>query len=434
MEGKANAEESRATPDFRTTSSALLNLSMRTVLVLTRGKCGRLLREMLLGPAYWWHRLLILRSKTWSGEKQQRYQERKTRRSFARYGRDLVRSKAHYLDNLGHYDRFCLPGLTKLMRTGGTSGTPFVFLMDTFWRRQKERAYLFDIWAMAGYRPFDLRIVFRGNVGEGLISYNWLENSYNISPSELTDANHSELVDFLQSLPQFFLHVYPSSLFTFIEIVGDEEFRRLPIRGVLAGSEVFPPIQREAFQRRFGIPIAHWYGHSEYATLARCCRQCGGFHFYPTYGYTELLPIEDGRYRIVVTSFNIIGTQFVRYDTGDVAILSNRVCAEPFMRVEAIEGREQEYFIDSDGRCRAFGPYLFGIHGDFWDRISAIQFQQREAGSLDVILVTKGEQNRVWLEDYLRKRFAVCLLRFEYVERIPTTAAGKYRYYVSLVA
>jgi phenylacetate-CoA ligase len=287
---------------------------------------------------------------------------------------------------------------------------------------------------MVGYRPFDLRVVFRGNVGKGLISYNWLENSYVISPSELTEANRSELVDFLQNLPRFFLHVYPSSLFTFIDIVDEEEFRRLPIRGVLAGSEVFPPIQREAFQRRFGIPVAHWYGHSEYATLARCCRRCGGFHFYPTYGYTELVQIEDSRYRIVATSFNIIGTQFVRYDTSDIAILNDVVCNEPFMKVDVIEGREQEYFVDSVGKRRAFGPYLFGIHDEFWDRILSIQFRQREAGWLDVVVVMKENSSRTWLEHYLGERFAVCDLRFEYVDKIPSTTAGKHRYYVSLIS
>jgi phenylacetate-CoA ligase len=220
-------------------------------------------------------------------------------------------------------------------------------------------------------------------------------------------------------------------LFTFIEMIGEEEFRQLPICGVLAGSEVFPPLQRSAFEKRYNIRVAHWYGHSEYATLARCCRQCGGFHFYPTYGYTELVPLDDGRCRIVVTSFNRFGTQFVRYDTGDIALRSNVPCEQPFTKVDSIEGREQEYFIDSDGRRRAFGPYLFGIHDEFWDRISAIQFRQREIGWLDVVVVLKDKSHQIWLEEFLRKRLGICKLRFEYVAKIPTTAAGKHQYYIS---
>ena len=60
-------------------------------------------------------------------------------------------------------------------------------------------------------------------------------------------------------------------------------------------SEAFPAGEQARFEREFGIRIAHWYGHSEYAALAYFCRECHGFHFYPTYGQVELLPSETER-------------------------------------------------------------------------------------------------------------------------------------------
>jgi phenylacetate-CoA ligase len=102
------------------------------------------------------------------------------------------------------------------------------------------------------------------------------------------------------------------------------------VRGILAGSEASPAGEQAQFERSFGIPIAHWYGHSEYAALAYHCRQCRGFHFYPTYGKVELLPAgTDGLRRIVASSFNRIGTQFVRYDTGNLAVAATGSCAGP---------------------------------------------------------------------------------------------------------
>jgi len=310
---------------------------------------------------------------------------------------------------------------------------PFAFYIDTFFRRQKERAYLFDIWALVGYRPFDLRVVFRGNIPKKLISYYCLENCYIVSPSQLVLTNRDQVFEFLRELPPFFFHVYPSALFTFIEIIGEKAFRELPIRGVLAGSEVFPAAQKEAFEQKFKLPVAHWYGHAEYATLANHCRGCEGFHFYPTYGYTEFIPTDDGYHRIVSTSFNMIGTKFVRYDTGDLARLGSTQCTEPFYRVDAIEGREQEFFLDRNEQRRGFGPYLFGIHNEFWDHISAIQFIQQRPGHLLVKITTKPDADRPWLEDYLRQRFAVCDLHFQYVDRIKRTTTGKHRYYISLL-
>lgn len=392
---------------------------------------ARLLRQALLGPGYWYHRWLLNRSKAWSDAQQRSFQNRKILKVFERYGRSAIRPKSEYVENQRIYNRWCLPGLTKQMRTGGTTGSPLTFYMDTLLRRQKERAYLFDIWRSAGYRPFDLRVIYRGNTGKGLITYQWFENCYIISPEILTRHNAAALASFLKRCPPFFLHVYPSSLFTFIDIIGETAFAELPVRGVLAGSEAFPPSQHEAFTRRYRLPISHWYGHSEYATLARSCNACHGFHFYPTYGHTELVETAGGFHRIVATSFNAIGTQFVRYDTSDLAKPSTKVCPEPFMRVDAIEGRQQDFFIDRAGQRRSFGPYLFGIHDEFWEKIRAIQFRQEQAGWLDVKVVPKRDADRRWLEKYLSQRFCHCDLRFSYVERIETTQQGKHRYYLS---
>lgn len=402
-------------------------------------KLGRIARECLLGPAYFHHRRLIAASKLWSAEQCRAYQDAQIAPLLARYGED-VRDKAHYRDQSPRYDRWCLPGLCSTIRTGGTTGSPFAFQMDRFARRQKERAYIFDIWSEVGYRPFDTRVVFRGAIGDRLMSYNRLENAWSISPARLNAQTRYEVLRFLRSLGSFFLHVYPSSLYTLIEALGSAEFRSLRVRGIMAGSEAFPPGQMACFERDYAIPVAHWYGHSEYASLAKYCRECQGFHFYPTYGLTEFLPEnepvpdEGGVQRIVATSFNRVGTQFLRYDTGDRARLSDKSCTRPFARVDAIEGRSQEFFLDRDGARRAFGPYLFGIHNRFWDILSAIQFVQNQAGRLRVRVVLKSTEERAWLESFLRERFALVELDFEYVDAIARTAAGKHRYYINELA
>jgi len=394
---------------------------------------GRLWRELLLGPAYWRHKMLIRNSKNWTPAQLANYQQQKLQKIFSKYDANVVRTKDHYRKSRGLYDRFCFKVLTKLMRTGGTTGLPFAFYRDTISRSQKERAYLFDIWGSAGFEPFDLRVVYRGNIESQLLTYNMLENCYVISPNLLNDANKDHLLVFLEKLQPFFLHVYPSSLFSLIALLGEDEFRRLPIRGVLAGSESFPQAQIKNFESRFGLKVAHWYGHSEYATLAFWCHECLGYHFYPTYGYTEFVPTDDGRLKIIATSFNHVGTIFVRYDTGDIARNSNQKCPQPFPRVDSIEGRDQEYFVGKDGARRAFGPYLFGIHNEFWDAIYAIQFVQNTTGELIVKAVLRDSGKRVWLEKYLRERFSYCSLNFEYVNEIPKTATGKHRYYVSML-
>jgi phenylacetate-CoA ligase len=390
-------------------------------------------REGLLGPGYFYHRNLIKRSKGWSARQIQEYQDARLRRLVRRYGNEVTQ-KEHYRQDLARYTRWDLPLLTHTVRTGGTSGQPLRFTADTFVRRQKERAYLFDIWSQVGYRPYDLRVRYAGDVFGSMLRYNRLENVWIVSPAATVDGELGGLRSWLRTLPPFFLHVYPSSLYTFIDLLGEDLFRSLPVQGVIAASEMFPASDQVRFEQEFGLKIAHWYGHSEYAVLANCCRECRGFHFYPTYGHVEMLPFDvEGCWRVVASSFNRIGTQFVRYDTGDLAVDPGRSCPrDNFPQASAIVGRAQETFVDSSGRRRSLFGYAFGDldHDAFYDQIRDIQFVQDKAGSLRVRIVPNPGAERDQIQKIFERRIPMARLEFEYVPVIERTPSGKRRYFV----
>jgi phenylacetate-CoA ligase len=387
------------------------------------------MREGLLGPSYFYHRRLIEKSRGWSPAEIREYQDKRFRLLTRRYG-DAITHKDDYRQNLRRYSRWHVPPLTRTVRTGGTSGQPLRFTADTFARRQKERAYLFDIWSRVGYAPYDLRVRYCGDLHEGMLRYSRLENVWMISPGATAEGELGDLRRWLRTLPAFFLHVYPSSLYTFIDMVGEELFRSLPVRGVIAASEMFPANEQVRFEQQFGVEIAHWYGHSEYAALAYCCRQCRGFHFYPTYGAVELLPSEtEGCRRVVASSFNRIGTQFVRYDTGDLAVDTVDSCtADNFPRASAIV----ETFVDASGRRRSLYGYAFGDldHDAFYDQIRDIQFVQDKAGFLRLRIVTNPGAERDQIQRTFERHIPVARLEFEYVPEIERSPSGKRRYFV----
>jgi len=394
-------------------------------------------RERLLGPSYFYHRGLIRRSKGWSPAEIRKYQDARFRRLISRYGAGITQTE-DYRQHPRRYTRWDVPLLAHPVRTGGTSGQPLRFTADTFARRQKERAYLFDIWAQVGYAPYDLRVRYCGDFHDGLLRYNRLENVWMISPAATQEHELDDLRRWLRTVPPFFLHIYPSSLYTFIELVGEDLFRSLPIRGVIAASEMFPAGDQLRFEQEFGLKIAHWYGHSEYAMLAYCCRQCRGFHFYPTYGYAELLTSDvEGCRRVVASSFNRIGTQFVRYDTEDLAVEPVGTCAnDHFPRVSAIVGRSQETFIDSSGRRRSLFGYAFGdLDADaFWDQIRDLQFVQDKAGFLLLRVVPSPGAEREQIRNAFERRFPMAKLDVEYVSAIERSPSGKRRYLVDRLA
>jgi phenylacetate-CoA ligase len=390
-------------------------------------------RQALLGPSYFYHRSLIEKSKTWSPIQIREYQDARFQRLIRRYG-DAITQKDDYGRDLARYSRWNVPLLTHTVRTGGTSGQPLRFTADTFARRQKERAYLFDIWSQVGYSPYDLRVRYAGDIRGGMLRYSRPENVWVVSPGSTVERELDTLRRWLRTLPPFFLHVYPSSLYTFIDLVGEDLFGDLPIRGVIAASEMFPAGEQLRFEQEFGIKIAHWYGHSEYAVLAYCCRQCRGFHFYPTYGHVELLSSEiEGCRRVVASSFNRMGTQFIRYDTGDLAVDSDGTCAaDNFSRVGTIVGRSQETFVDNSGRRRSLFGYAFGDldHDAFYDQIRDIQFVQDRAGWLLVRIVTNPGADRDQIQKTFELRIPMASLEFEYVSAIERSPSGKRKYFV----
>lgn len=391
------------------------------------------LREALLGPSYFYHRSLIEKSKSWSPVQIREYQDTRFQRLLRRYG-DETTQKEDYGRDLSRYSRWDVPLLTHTVRTGGTSGQPLRFTADTFARRQKERAYLFDIWSQVGYSPYDLRVRYAGDIRGGMLRYSRLENVWIVSPGATVEEELGALRRWLRTLGPFFLHVYPSSLYTFIDLVGEDLFRLLPIRGVIAASEMFPSGEQLRFEQEFGTKIAHWYGHSEYAVLAYCCRQCRGFHFYPTYGHVELISSEiEGCHRVVASSFNRMGTQFVRYDTGDLAVDPDGTCAaDNFSRVSNIVGRSQETFVDNSGRKRSLFGYAFGDldHDEFYDQIRDIQFVQERAGWLLVRIVTNPGAGRDQIQKTFERRIPMASLEFEYVPAIERSPSGKRKYFV----
>lgn len=70
-------------------------------------------------------------------------------------------------------------------------------------------------------------------------------------------------------------------------------------RAILCGSEKPFHFQREKIEAVFGYRVFSWYGYSEYLVLGGEYEHSQTYHFYPQYGYIELLPTgignENGR-------------------------------------------------------------------------------------------------------------------------------------------
>ena len=104
-----------------------------------------------------------------------------------------------------------------------------------------------------------------------------------------------------------------------------------------------------------------------------------------------------------------------------------------FFKLKSITGRIQEFIYDKELNKRAFGPYLFGIHNEFWDFVVSIQFIQKEKGKLEVKFIKSDGFNETKFLEIITERFKLFELEFHDVNRIDKTKNGKHKSLIQLV-
>jgi phenylacetate-CoA ligase len=162
------------------------------------------------------------------------------------------------------------------------------------------------------------------------------------------------------------------------------------VRAVLLFSENVHEAQLSAIRRVFHCPVIAHYGHSERVLMAGTRPDDDRYFFWPQYGHFELLDERDepvtqpGKMGFVVgTSFDNHVMPFVRYRTGDLAVLSKDGHPElpGFAACDRILGRLQEFVVCRDNRLVSITT-LGVAHFAELEPAEAIQYEQSKPGEL----------------------------------------------------
>lgn len=356
-------------------------------------------------------------------------------------------TKQDLLENLPAMVSTAIPEQQRLhITTGGSTGVPVGFYLQKGVSRPKEQAFLEAQWRRGGYFPGARLAVIRGHVTSDkargrITSYDATRDWLMLSSYHLTE---DRLPEYLAALDEFrpdLLHAYPSAalhLAEFLERSGREW--RLPLKGLLCGSERLTIPQKRLLQRVFKCGVYRWYGHSERVVLAAEGRRSELFYFWPAYGFVEFgPPDEDGLCEVIGTSFHNMAMPLIRYGTGDrVRLADPRRDGElefPWPAAVAVEGREQEFLVSGTGR--RISLTAFNMHDSIFNDLYAVQFYQERAGSAEFRYVPGPKFDHARLasiEAGLRRKlgddFDVAMREVHEVEK---TARGKHRWLVSRV-
>jgi len=278
--------------------------------------------------------------------------------------------------------------------TGGSLGEPLRFLIGSG-RSAVEYAYLLASWERVGYRLGLPLAVLRGNVvkprRDGLRhEHDPLLHRHYYSNFHMSAQDIRRYLEHIASLGPCYFLVYPSAIDTIARFLEESGTPAPPnIRGILAGSEnvydEYRPRAESVFQTRF----FSWYGHSEKLVLAAECEKSAEYHVWPTYGYFELLD-PDGkavttpgqRGEIVGSGFINRVIPFVRYRTGDYAVLSGQTC-KACGREQTVLSRIEGRWPQGDLTAKDGSPIsmtAFNVHDDTFEATQGFQFFQSQPG------------------------------------------------------
>jgi phenylacetate-CoA ligase len=234
------------------------------------------------------------------------------------------------------------------------------------------------------------------------------------------------------------IEAFPSALYPLARWLRDHPMPGITarLRGVMLFSENVYGFQMRLFREVFGCPVVSHYGHSERVLMAATLPGDDRYHFWPQYGWFELLD-DDGRPvsrpgqvgHVVGTAYDNRVMPFVRYRTGDLAVLSDAPPAYPgFPVCERIEGRVQEFVVCRDERLVSITTLGVGHFAELAD-VDAIQYEQREPGRVTLRVVCErplAEDARERIARAVeRKTQGGCAVSIEHVERIERTPRGK---------
>ncbi|TDP06538.1 phenylacetate-CoA ligase [Roseateles asaccharophilus] len=218
----------------------------------------------------------------------------------------------------------------------------------------------------------------------------------------------------------------------------------LGIKVAFVTSERLYDEQRAVISEVFGCPVANGYGGRDAGFIAHEC-PAGGMHITAEDVIVELVdpqgrPVPVGEAgEIVVTHLATSDFPFIRYRTGDVAVMDDRTCAcgRGLPMLKEIQGRTTDFVVAADGTVM-HGLALIYILRDL-PGVAAFKIVQHSRERCEVLIQAEADADRQTMVPSVIRGFRQRLgaqveVDVSFVDGIPPERSGKFRYVISHAA
>jgi phenylacetate-CoA ligase len=333
--------------------------------------------------------------------------------------------------------------------TGGSTGEPLIFYLgrervthDVAAKWRATRWWGVDIGdpeVVVWGSPIELKAQDRVRRVRDRLLRTYLLPAFEMSPDKVDGF----LAEIRRVRPRM-LFGYPSA---FAHIAERARARALAmddlgIRVAFVTSERLYDHQRRTITEVFGCPVANGYGGRDAGFIAHEC-PAGGMHITAEDVVVEIVA-PDGRVlgpgeagEVVVTHLASREFPFIRYRTGDVAVLSDQACAcgRGLPLLAEIQGRSTDFVVRPDGTVM-HGLSLIYVVRDV-PGVRQFKIVQESPSRVRVLLARDAgfpPDGEAGIREGIERRMGPGVaVTVEPVDALPPEASGKYRYVVSKV-
>ena len=333
--------------------------------------------------------------------------------------------------------------------TSGSTGHPLIFMQDTDFRDYVTAGIQRHI-GWAGWKLGQRQAVIWGasfdiNFKQRLRTqiFDWVWNRFQTNAFVLTDDSLAVFTEKVRRERPRILFGYASGAHRFAQYIRQNSYGDITFGGVFTTAEALLPAVRQYVEETLHCKVFNRYATLELGDVACECEAHTGLHVSMENNYVEILcngrPAQSGEIAdVVVTNLNNLGMPFIRYSVGDASGWyqgEDCPCGRAAPLLQAVQGRLVDSFQTRDGRTAWAGFAGAGYTNLAHPSVKQFQIVQKSLDLMVVRLVTEGEvpqPNLAALTRTIQTAFGEnVVVKFEFLDEIPTLASGKYQYAVS---
>jgi phenylacetate-CoA ligase len=347
--------------------------------------------------------------------------------------------------------RYDAAGLLR-RRTSGSTGVPVEVLLDEAtnqfnractlrsdeWSGWKLGERMAAIWGNAA-------VEYRGRGWRGYLRNLLLHRATYLDSLKLDEDALERFAAALKRRPPSLLYGHAHSLYLFATFLQARGYDDIRPRAIISAAMVLHDWERRTLEEVFQCPVTNRYGCEEVSLIACECERRQGLHVNAEGICLEVLrddgePAAPGELgMIVVTDLTNMAMPILRYQIGDMGVLSDRRCAcgRGLPLLERVEGRIADYVLTPQGRMVS-GISLTDHFNTMIPGVEQLQIVQEAVDRFTFRIVKDGDFgpasfNALRLlvaEHFGSEVYYEC----EFTDRIPQEPSGKFRFCISKVA